>query len=371
MRTHPTRVLPPLALLLLATAAPTQQHPPTDDPWRAFTKLTNVHEQEALTQLLATPDDHPLTANLRRLATAADAPPHERSKARTTRRGKRTVEFPHEVEALPRRVEYLFGFGTIVPRDKAAPVATSKHHHDPVLMQQALLGCAPDSDKALAAILQRLDSDTGGDTFATFLQSWRNGDESFYEALDRTSGTKDSVFFFDAMLDDFRGQFGGSHGEPSLKGGLQVAHDALHAAFLSYRQYRGFREAVAWSLVLPPAAKLPARLQRYEAKVEGAYSLRQQVVMAAAALDWDLDALVGAITKAAAPLPKPVWQATHDPYPAWNATFAGLQPKMLERAGSTDAFLQQVESQRTEQATAWRTLAKRCIETAQAATKAH
>ena len=155
MRTSITpRRLPPLALLLLATTV-AAQHAPTDDPWRTFTKLTNVHEQEALTQLLEKPADHPLAAALRRLAIAADAPPHERSKLRTTRRGKRTVEFPHEVEALPRRVEYLFGFGTIVPRDKAAPAPTGKQQKDPILMQQALLGCAPDSDKALAALIQR------------------------------------------------------------------------------------------------------------------------------------------------------------------------------------------------------------------------
>src|SRR6185503_21020214 len=97
-----------------------------------------------------------------------------------------------------------------------------------------------------------------------FLHAWRNGDESFYEALDRTAGTKDAVFFYDAMLSDFRTQFGSGDAGHTLGRGLQVAHDALHDAFLAYRQYRGFREAVAWSLVLPPGRALPKRLQRYE-----------------------------------------------------------------------------------------------------------
>ena len=35
------------------------------------------------------------------------------------------------------------------------------------------------------------------------LETWRNGSESFYHALDRTAGTEESVFFYDAMLGDF------------------------------------------------------------------------------------------------------------------------------------------------------------------------
>jgi hypothetical protein len=163
---------------------------------------------------------------------------------------------------------------------------------------------------------------------AAFLQSWRNGDESFYEGLDRTAGTKDSVFFFDAMLGDFRGLFAGgaSDGGATLPGGPQQAHDALHDAFLAYRQYRGFREAVAHALVLPPDVPLPARLHRYEERVAGGYSLRQQVVM--------------------------------------------VQATMIERAGSTDAFLERAETERRELAT---TLTRTAAELVQRAAdpKAH
>ena len=112
------------------------------------------------------------------------------------------------------------------------------------------------ADRALARLMYQLDTDTRADQFAAFLHAWRNGEESFYEALDRTAGTKDAVFFYDAMLGDFRQQFGGG-GAPAMGRGLQQAHDDLHDAFLAYRQYRGFREAVAWSLVLPPGRALP------------------------------------------------------------------------------------------------------------------
>jgi hypothetical protein len=267
----------------------------------------------------------------------------------------------------------VFGVGTIDARDPAhAELATptggkppkpktGAPHADPIRVQQALVGCVPDLDRAVAVLMQRLDVDTGADAFAAFLQSWRNGNESFYEALDRTAGTKDSVFFFDVMLDDFRGQFGGARGELSVRDGLAAAHDALHAGFLSYRQYRGFREAVAWSLVLPPAVPLPARLQRYETKVGGAYSLRQQVVMVSAALDHDLAKVLAAITTTAPPLPKPIWSVAYDPYAAWNAKFVELQQTMIDRAGSTDAFLARALVDRLTLATAIAEASKKAI----------
>jgi hypothetical protein len=129
----------------------------------------------------------------------------------------------------------------------------------------------PDADKALGSLLFQLDADEGGAEFSLFLQGWRNEKESFYEALDRTAGTKDSLFYYDAMLHDFTDRFAkGSKGK-ALKQSLVTAQDALHDSFLALRQYRGFREAVAWTLVIPPSSPLPHRLQRYEAKAEGAY----------------------------------------------------------------------------------------------------
>lgn len=347
--------LAPIVSLLLGAAVATAQQPAGDPlaPLRALPPARQAVAAGALLEdLAATPIDAVLQAFVRTLAADAERATPERAKIRGSKRAARAVEFAAEPERLPRRVEYRFGLGAIATlADAKATAKPAPGKADPIALRQALLGCVPDADKALAALLRRLDVDTRGDAFATFLQGWRNEDESFYEALDRTAGTKDSVFFFDVMLDDFRGQFGKGESGQKLAGGLQVAHDALHDAFLAYRQYRGFREAVGWSLVLPPTTPLPARLARYEAKAEGAYSLREQLVMASEALDHDVDAVVAAALADAPPLPQPVWSAGYDPYGAWNARFTALQARMIERAGSTDAFLQAALERRTKLAT--------------------
>ncbi len=334
------RHLPPILPVLAFVAAAAAQQP-AGDPLRALSPARQGAAAAALLEdLAAAPIDAPLQAFVRTLAADAERATPERAKVRGSKRAARAVEFAKEPELLPRRVEYRFGLGTIAALGDAKPAAKpSPGKADPIALRQALLGCSPDADKALAALLRRLDVDLRGDAFAAFLQGWRNEDESFYEALDRTAGTKDSVFFFDVMLDDFRGQFGKGESGQKLGGGLRTAHDALHDAFLAYRQYRGFREAIAWSLVLPPAAPLPARLARYEAKAEGAYSLREQAVMACETLDHDVEAVVAAALADAPPLPQPVWSTPYDPYRTWDARFAALQARMIERAGSTDAFL--------------------------------
>lgn len=375
---HPHATLSLLAALALGAPAMAQ----ADDSLQAFGKLGKAAQQEVLSNLADTTPDSPLVRALRAASAAANAPQTERTAHRTIRHGKKTISFAAEPRALPVRVVYAFGVGTIEPlgagdksskpekvekaersgkpakggkpgKEAAEPAAepaepTPTIEADLVDLQQALLGCLPGSDRALAALQQQLDGDLRGDAYAAFLHSWRNGQETFYEALDRTAGTKDSVFFFDAMLDDFRGQFGGGHGDAKLQGGLQAAHDALQDAFLAYRQYRGFREAVAWSLVLPPDLPLPLRLRRYEEAPTGSYSLRQQVVMVAAAMDHDLAAFCKAIAESAPALPEPIWGGGYDPYPAWNALFRGKLDAMIDRAGSSDTFLQQAQDERRD-----------------------
>lgn len=381
-------------VLSLAALPHAHAQQPAADAWTTFQKLPVEKQAEVVAAVRAHVPQHPLARALSTLAAGAERAGQPRAQLRAVQRAARAIEFPRDVVTLPRRVVYLFGVGAIVPRDgkpattpgkspskpphKPPPRPTAKpsasplppHMCDGEPLHQALLGVVPDADRALAELERRLDSDTGADEFAAFLQTWRNDDESFYEALDRTAGTKDSVFFFDAMLSDFRAQFGSGKGAAALGGGLQVAHDALHDAFLAYRQYRGFREAVAWSLVLPPDAPLPLRLQRYEAKAAGAYSLRQQVTMVAAALDHDLDRLVATILQSAPKLPRPVWSDAYDPYPAWTVTFQALLPRMIDAAGSSDEFLARAEAARRELATSLATSAAAHVARASAA-RAH
>ena len=254
--------------------------------------------------------------------------------------GKKAPKAAAAVEdGLPHDAHYVFGLGVIEFEDSGRGQAAGLRK---ARFTAALLGVMPQVDRALASLLRHLDADPSADRFAAFLESWRNGEESFYEALDRTAGTKDSVFFYDVMLGDFTTQFAkgtalGNVADP--KKGLQAAHDALHDGFLAYRQYRAFREALAWSLVLPPDRPLPARLARYEQPVAGAYSLREQVVMVLAANDMDVAKVVEAQRAAAAKLSDPLWSKPYDPYPSWNELFQGAQARMIEAAGSTDAFL--------------------------------
>jgi hypothetical protein len=400
----------PLALFALLGASPVLAQAPASAPdpaepapwsaaaWTDFRKLPVSLQQPALDAVLAALPTSPWLQAQRQLAARCAEDRPERTPDLGSRRGKRTIEFPREEHPLLQRCDYVFGLGTIVPRlangsagkasagkpaggkpatGKPAPAkpagkpAPSKATFDPAPLHHALAGIAPDADHALAVLLHRLDVDPRADAFAAFLQSWRNEDESFYEALDRTAGTPDSVFFFDVMLDDFRGRFGKGQGTAKLGGGLQAAHDALHDSFLAYRQYRGFREAIAWSFVLPPDVPLPARLRRYEEQVSGAYSLRQQVVMVAAELDNDPAALAAAIVESAPKLPEPLWSARYDPYPAWMALFQGKQPAMIERHGSTDACLAAAEAARHAAASALQQLARAQVLQALAVHKAH
>ena len=369
--------------LFAVAAAPLLAQDPLAEARALLPKLSPAQQQAALAHLRNHLPEHSLLTAWQAVAPAADQPQHERQKVQAHKRPKKATEFPNEPDRLPRRVDYLFGVGTIVRSSgkplAATPAAAGKPAKKPadgkgvdlVPLHQALLGGCPDADKVVAVLLQQLDHDHGGDAFAAFLQSWRNGDESFYEALDRTAGTKDSVFFYDVMLGDFRTHFGKGKDAAAIGSSLQQAHDALHEAFLVYRNYRAFREAVAWSLVLPPDVPLPPRLARYEAKAEGSYSLRQQVVMVAAAVGHDLGKVVAMVNDGAPALPQPLWTGKHDPYATWVPKFAALQETMIRHSGSTDSFLQQAEDERRRLAQKLAELGAAAVHVAMDAGKAH
>ncbi|MGK0303074.1 MAG: hypothetical protein ACI89X_003961 [Planctomycetota bacterium] len=257
---------------------------------------------------------------------------------------------------MPATVAYIYGLRSIETRRGSATKQQALARRTAI--ELTLLGMMPQTDRALAELERALDNDRSADQFAAFLESWRNGDESFYEALDRTAGTKDSVFFYDVMLGDFVGAFANGKDQASrdVRKGLNASHDALHDAFLSYRQYRAFREALALSLVLPPDVPLPKRLQRYEDKASG-NSLRDQVMMMLALADFDPMVVVEGVRDTADPLSKPLWATRHDPYPAWSKLFQDSIPKMLKRASSTDEFLQKAIEKRMSDARKMRKVA--------------
>jgi len=257
---------------------------------------------------------------------------------------------------MPATVSYVYGRRSI--EQSGATPSKKKALSRRVAIELTLLGMMPETDRALAELERTLDNDRAADQFAAFLETWRNGDESFYEALDRTAGTKDSVFFYDVMLGDFVGAFvtGKDQASRDVRKGLGASHDALHDAFLSYRQYRAFREALALSLVLPPDVPLPKRLQRYEDKVAGS-SLREQAVMMLALADYDPLAVVARVSETADPLSQPLWAKRHDPYPAWSKLFQAAIPDMLKHASSTEEFLRLAVEKRMSDARKMRKVA--------------
>ena len=60
-------------------------------------------------------------------------------------------------------------------------------------------------------------------------------------------------------------------------------------------------------------------------------------------------------------MPQPLWSADYDPFPAWQAIFAGQQDRMIERAGDTDQFLKAATAQRREWTTAIQTAARESL----------
>lgn len=288
---------------------------------------------------------------VRALVTAAEARRAAADKAhkpgKTKRPNKRAPANEHSDWQLPATVAYVYGqrvlrslAGTAAQKQQLAERRTA--------IELTLLGMLPDTDLALSELERELDGDRGADAFAAFLAMWRNGDESFYEALDRTAGTKDSVFFYDVMLGDFVAAFvkGRDAAAKEVKKGLNRSHDALHDAFLSYRQYRAFREALSLALLLPPDVPLPKRLRRYEDRGAGSYSLREQVTMVLALHEYDPMAVAKLVNEHAQPLPDPLWSHQHDPYPMWSNLFADAMPAMISAANSTDAFLQAAVAKR-------------------------
>lgn len=337
------------AVVLAGAAARLAAQAP--DEFTAFTKLSPAAQQAAVAILedaLRTSTD-PVVAGLRACIGEAHEPVAERAERQAVRHPKRSAPPPERLDpVVPMRVRYVFGIGAIEPVDAtpagtvAAPVRAEVDRRErQVVMRQALAGLVPGADAALAVILRRLDGDTGGDAFAAFLHSWRNGDESFYEALDRTAGTPGAVFFYDAMLHDFTAQFTRKD-RPETQAAtrsLQAAHDALHEAFLQYRRYRSFREAIAYSLVLPPDTPLPPSLRRFDEAPAGSYPVRSQVLMLRELFDGDVAKVVAVVAGSAPRLPDPLWLPGDDPLAAWQKEFTVLVPKMVDAAGSTDTLL--------------------------------
>lgn len=256
---------------------------------------------------------------------------------------------------LPQQIRYRFGARDVVAVDRddkqtarelkkkggfteASLPATHR-------LEMLLHGCLPETELALAMLQRELDVDERGDQLALFLDSWRNqgpdGDESFYEALDRTAGTPKEVFFYDAMLGEFVAEFAAQEGK---RWNLGTRHDRLQQAFLSYRQYRGMIEAASYALLLPPAAALPGRLKRYDYQSvsPGALSFRHQVDLLVEFHDGEVDRVIAFLKQFLEdnPMPEEPW-GVHDPIGSFARAFLAQARVHVERLElSTDELLE-------------------------------
>lgn len=331
--------LPRLALSLLMLPAVVAQDAAYQRALTAFAKLPAARQQAVAREWQASlPPEAVLlhTQGLRAASTSA-APGSPKAAANRGPAGKRAAAKEPIFDCFLRRVTYEHAQGVLTPAPAPTGPLPKATFELLVPLGHAYHGALPDCDRIVAALLQRMDRDPSARAFATLLGRWSNDGEPFYEALDRTAGTGDSVFYADAMLDDFGKCFGKAN--PELKRSKPAAQQALHRAFLAYRQYRGLREAIAWSVVLPPDQPLPPALRRYEVAPAGSYSVRDLVVMMLLACEDNPLVLVDLVVEAAPPLPQPLWSADYEPVQALQRVFDGLQERMLTAHSSTDTYL--------------------------------
>lgn len=300
---------------VVAQAAPANLNDPklADEAIAWFSHQSPTAQRKILDAVAKDPalDAVPWIASTRALAAEAAAakPRAFQTQSKVSPDGS----FPLSEELpFPFRKEYVFGARTIRPidavrRDAVKPVDE---------LRSCLAGLPPNLDLALAQLLSDLDNDKSADDFALFLESWRNGDESFYRALDRTAGTPQEVFYYDAMLGQFNQKIlkgdDFTKKKPAARD-LKKAHDYLHDGFLVYRQYRALREAAALALLLPPYGKLPKNLSRYEQKPANLYSMKEVLQIFVVASKYNLKEVVKLVLSTTPAMPESIWEAKYEP----------------------------------------------------------
>lgn len=381
-----TRVLPApllLAVLLIPSAAPPTAGAGSSDAspvievvekWshshrgkKAAEALTAVVEAVAAQVDAFRPggeaEDRRLSG-LRRLAAALEWPAEPKETQRFKgRSAKAKGPSGPRVFPLPKELHYRFGYRELMPLDEKnkALQAALRRKRAPTVdeldesarLEALLFGALPETELVVAEVERRLDVDPTADLYARFLETWRNwgpyGEESFYEALDRTAGTSEEVFFYDAMLADFVGHFAPEVGK---RWSLQKQHDTNQQAFLAYRQYRGFVEAVAYSLVTPPDVALPARLSRYDydSVSAGLFALRHQIDLLVVFAEGDVEKVVAdlRVFLEGHPLPQELWTG-YDPMDSLRAEFKEKVNRRVAGTGhSADELFREQRDQRVE-----------------------
>ncbi len=228
----------------------------------------------------------------------------------------------------PRQLRYEFGsrgirlFKDVVAvkgKNGLLDAADEKQLSPAVRLAWLVEGVTSDAELAIASLERAMDIDRKGDALFAFLDFWRNNDESFYEALDRTAGSPEGVFHYDAMLFQYGDKFftAEERKDPGfMKNTRDFTHDKFHDSFLTIRKYKSLIEAIAYSLVLPPDIALPPRLSRFDfSAVSGtSLSVRDQIVILLANANGDVLKVVEFVTAMFKAYPMPDRLASHDGY---------------------------------------------------------
>ena len=316
--------------------------------------------------------NHTVVRSLSRLAAWTPAEDTESGRSSRKKKSKRdkAAARGHVVRAegeVPpgsfSQVEYRFGRRALVALDdknRAVKKAIDKGEVVTVAdfpprarLVDLARGCVPGVELQVATILRELDVVSTWDSFAVLLDAWRHrsrsgAEESFYAALDRTAGSEVGLFFFNSMLDEFVKRCD----DGSLReAGHDRQVDYIQRAFCSYRQYRAFTEAVAWSMVLPPDAPLPAHLRRYDypAVAEGLYSTRHVLDILLDHEDGDVSAVVADVRDLLSSMDEP--SSLDDPgflpVSAFNARFQERLAEIVAKSNThTDTMGERMRASR-------------------------
>jgi hypothetical protein len=252
------------------------------------------------------------------------------------------------------RCEFRFAYGDIAAREPVpSKRGTSKRKKRRARMlaelEDLLAGHAIDSGYALAALLRELDNDRSADDHAVFLDSWRNGAETFYQALERTAGSGKGVFCYDAMLSDWvrRCVPKSSEDRKTLIRSMDNTQAAFYQTAATYRAYRSVRELVALSLILPPDVRLPELLaKRYEDNGGNAYSTRDVIDLILAAHDGDVAATVRTILSHLERMPPVPWNPGFNSVQGLYDAQDALMPKINAGGRHSDLVLAEQKSSR-------------------------
>lgn len=265
-------------------------------------------------------------------------PRRERSRERQLGGGSETAAGARPLTTslpVPTRVTWRFG----ARRFEAVPACASRDAEaERVAALDALCrGEDLELGSAFAALLARMDVERGFDDVAGLLETWRNGEESMYEALDRTAGSGEAVFHYDVMIDDFvRHCVPADHPDRrNFIASRDAARGGFQRAFTAWCGRRSTLEMVALACLLGPDTPLPGRLARYEQVEPGSHSMRELVELIVIAHRGDVRAACDAIVAEFAPLTTAPWQADREGWRAVLAAYRRIEPQLLADGRST------------------------------------